>query len=104
MQEKIKKARIVITHGGPSSFLNVLQYNKIPIVVPRREKFGEHVNDHQLHFLNEVTKKGYQLIKVENIEDLEKIINNYDNRTTKFQSNNDNFNIAFSKIVEELYN
>ena len=37
MQQYIMDARIVITHGGPASFLNVLSFNKIPIVVPRRK-------------------------------------------------------------------
>ena len=40
MMEKIKDARIVITHGGPSSFIAVLQTGKIPIVVPRQTPVG----------------------------------------------------------------
>ena len=45
-QEMIKfvgEARIVITHGGPSSFIMPLQIGKTPIVVPRRHEFNEHV-------------------------------------------------------------
>ncbi|MBO4860171.1 MAG: hypothetical protein J5530_01350, partial [Clostridia bacterium] len=41
-------ARLVITHGGPSCYIDVLENGKIPIVVPRCHKFGEHVDDHQL--------------------------------------------------------
>lgn len=37
MQELVQEADIVITHGGPSSFIMPLQYGKIPIVVPRRQ-------------------------------------------------------------------
>ena len=37
MQQALKDARIVITHGGPSSFIEALQYGKVPIVVPRQE-------------------------------------------------------------------
>ena len=48
MNRKIKEAGIIITHGGPASFIAPLQIGKIPIVVPRQEKYGEHVNDHQL--------------------------------------------------------
>ena len=36
MLELVKQARIVITHGGPSSFIMPLQIGKIPIVVPDR--------------------------------------------------------------------
>lgn len=102
MQKKIEKADIVITHGGPSSFLNVLQYNKTPIVVPRREKFNEHVNDHQIDFLNEVIKKGYYIIKIESEKDLGEAILNYKNKSSKFISNNAHFNSEFKKIVHEL--
>ena len=41
MQKTLKEARIVITHGGPSSFIEALQFGKVPIVVPRREKYNE---------------------------------------------------------------
>ena len=44
MQQNLKNARIVITHGGPSSFIEALQFGKVPIVVPRQEKFHEHVS------------------------------------------------------------
>lgn len=47
----MQQASIVITHGGPSSFVMALQYNKVPIVVPRLSKYNEHVNDHQLTFV-----------------------------------------------------
>ena len=39
MQKYIQEARIVLTHGGPASFLNVLTFKKIPIVVPRKKEF-----------------------------------------------------------------
>ena len=38
MMDLVKTARIVITHGGPSSIMPVLQESKIPIVVPRQQK------------------------------------------------------------------
>ena len=43
MVKNVENARIVITHGGPSSFIMPLQVGKIPVVVPRQEKFNEHV-------------------------------------------------------------
>ena len=57
MEEKIRTAHIVITHGGPSSFISVLQAGKIPVVVPRKEEFGEHVNDHQVDFARKVYER-----------------------------------------------
>ena len=57
MQKYVSDARIVITHGGPSSFIMPLQVGKIPIVVPRQKKFDEHVNDHQVEFAEAVSDR-----------------------------------------------
>ena len=45
MKKKMAEARIVVTHGGPSSFIMPLQMGKIPIVVPRSHEYDEHVID-----------------------------------------------------------
>ena len=57
MIENVDKARIVITHGGPSSFIMPLQVGKPPIVVPRQAKIEEHDNDHQVKFCNAVADR-----------------------------------------------
>ncbi|RXA81536.1 glycosyltransferase [Latilactobacillus sakei] len=78
MSQYTADARIVITHGGPASFMNVLANGKVPIVVPRQLKFNEHVNDHQLLFVKEVIEKGYDIKLIENIDDLEAVIKSFD--------------------------
>lgn len=75
MNEYMEKANIIITHGGPSSFIMTLQHNKVPIVVPRLSKFNEHVNNHQLIFCNELFARGFSIKVVENIDDLASYIN-----------------------------
>lgn len=42
MVKNVADARIVITHGGPASFIMPLQIGKTPIVVPRQHQFNEH--------------------------------------------------------------
>lgn len=107
MMELIKKSRITITHGGPSSFLAPLQFGKIPIVVPRRKEFHEHVNDHQLDFVNIVAERKKNIIVVQNIESLGETINNYDEKIQKLshqlQSNNELFNEKFTNIISSLF-
>lgn len=107
MIEYIKQARIVITHGGPASFIMPLQLGKIPIVVPRRKKYGEHVNDHQYYFANEVLKRYQSILVVNDIKELEELIVEYDERvkmlSVKHRSNNEFFNIEFEKMVKELF-
>ncbi len=72
-----KKARIVITHAGPSSIIEVLSEGKIPIVVPRKKEFEEHVDNHQVEFTKFLYKEK-RIIPIFNIKDLKNAILNYD--------------------------
>lgn len=103
MQKYNREARIVITHGGPASFLDVLALGKVPIVVPRQAQFNEHVNDHQLEFCREVAKRLNNIIVVEDMDELTSAIRNYvelckglNNTETH---NTDIFNL---KLINEL--
>ena len=97
---------IVITHGGPASFIMPLQIGKTPIVVPRQFEFGEHVNNHQVEFTKKVTDRMGTIISVFDIQKLNETIQDYDaivagmNKT--INSNNANFCINFSKIVNSV--
>ena len=108
--EKIEKivdeARIVITHGGPSSFIRPLVIGKIPIVVPRKAEFNEHVNNHQVDFSHEMEERQGNIIVVEEIDKLGEVIENYDdivlNKKNSLVSNNERFCMEFEQIVDEL--
>lgn len=106
MQRALKEARIIITHGGPSSFIEALQFGKIPIVVPRQEKFHEHVNNHQVNFTELIAKKMNNIIPVYHIDDLKKTIDDYDEivktKNAGESSNNKQFNEKLEKIVDSL--
>jgi UDP-N-acetylglucosamine transferase subunit ALG13 len=52
--ELFRSARLVISHAGIGSILSAKRYGRPLIVVPRRLKFGEHRNDHQLATAAEV--------------------------------------------------
>lgn len=103
MQELVKEARIVITHGGPSSFIMPLQVGKIPIVVPRQKQFGEHVNDHQVEFCKAVEERQKNIIVVKKVDELKMILINYEivisNNTNNIESNNTRFNQEIEKII-----
>lgn len=78
MVRNVKAARIVITHGGPASFIMSLQIGKIPIVVPRQKKYGEHVNNHQVEFTRAVAERMGNIIVVEDTAVLGNVIGGYD--------------------------
>lgn len=106
MQQALKDARIVITHGGPSSFIEALQFGKVPIVVPRQEKFNEHVNNHQVDFTKLIAKRMNNIIPVYDINDLGQTINNYGQiaktKNAGESSNNKQFNEKLENIVTDL--
>lgn len=106
MIENVQNARIVITHGGPASFIMPLQIGKVPIVVPRQQKFDEHINDHQLEFAREVEKRQKNIIVVEDIAKLETVLLNYETLSGALNcsanSNNAQFNNKFEQLVREM--
>lgn len=107
MIEMVEKARIIITHGGPSSFIMPLQIGKTPIVVPRQKNFNEHVNNHQLDFAKAVAERQGTIIVVENINKLKNTILNYEeivkSMPAELKSNNQKFNRNLEKIVSNLF-
>lgn len=107
MQKFIQDAHIVITHGGPSSFIMPLQIGKVPIVVPRKHKFNEHVNDHQVSFAKAVAERKGTIILVEDVEQLGNTIKSYDEIVKKMKhgldSNNQKFNDNLKRIVEDMF-
>ncbi len=48
MRTSIRDADVVVAHAGTGIALMALENGKFPILVPRRAKHGEHVDDHQL--------------------------------------------------------
>lgn len=70
----IKECDLLITHGGVGSIMTGIKNNKKIIAVPRLKKYDEHTNNHQLEIINEFAKDQY-LLKVENLNDLDRIIN-----------------------------
>lgn len=107
MNKNIEKARIVVTHGGPASFIAPLAIGKIPIVVPRKKEYNEHVNNHQLEFSKEVAKRMKNIIVAETDEEIIDSIVNYDKKIKKLSSNNNsnnkNFNEKLKKELKELF-
>lgn len=70
MRVHMESADVVVTHGGPSSFIEAMSVGKVPVVVPRYKSFDEHVNDHQVDFVREVANRKGGIVPVFDIVDL----------------------------------
>ena len=102
MCEYVAEARIVITHGGPSSFLAPLQIGKVPIVVPRQKRFGEHVNDHQVEFCRAVKERMGNIILVEDVRRLPNVIDRYEDYRKERKLEGMNHNKFFNEQLEAI--
>lgn len=102
MEQMYKKADIIITHGGPASFMKALELGKTPIVVPRQVKYDEHINDHQVEFISQVEKRYNNIISVYNIDMLLDTIENYKQIKDKKQDTKTNNNIIFNEKISQI--
>ena len=69
LDDLLKKADLVITHGGVGSIMSAVKLGKKVIAVPRLKKYGEHVNDHQLEIINTFKKQGI-IIGLNSVDEL----------------------------------
>lgn len=108
MQENIDRARIVITHGGPASFIAPLAVGKIPVVVPRKKDFNEHVNNHQVEFTKQVEKRMKNIIVAQTDNEIIDAIMQYDKKIKKLNkssiANNLNFCVNLEREITDLFN
>lgn len=57
--EYINKSKYVISHGASGSIMKALNAGKKVIAVTRLEKYGEHINDHQIQNNEAFGSNGY---------------------------------------------
>jgi UDP-N-acetylglucosamine transferase subunit ALG13 len=58
MQAAMLAAAAVVCHGGPGTIMEARALALVPVVVPRRSRLGEHVDDHQVAFANRLAAAG----------------------------------------------
>jgi UDP-N-acetylglucosamine transferase subunit ALG13 len=56
--ERLRWADVVVTHAGAGSLLDAYRAGHTPIAVPRRQRFGEVVNDHQVDLARALAAEG----------------------------------------------
>jgi UDP-N-acetylglucosamine:LPS N-acetylglucosamine transferase len=58
----IAEADVVVAHAGAGIALTVLEAGKVPILVPRRAAFEEHVDDHQGEIAGRLHELGLAVV------------------------------------------
>jgi UDP-N-acetylglucosamine transferase subunit ALG13 len=72
-QEKVNKPDIIISHGASGSIMKALNAGKKVIAVTRLEKYGEHINDHQIQN-NEAFASNKYVLAVYDMDGLGKAV------------------------------
>ncbi|WP_205401355.1 glycosyltransferase [Streptococcus lutetiensis] len=103
MNELMQTSDIIITHGGPATFMSAIANGKKPIVVPRQEKYDEHVNDHQVDFAQQVKERYDSIEVVTEISELGEYLNQDLKIDGNSSSNNKQFNDKLREEVGKLF-
>jgi len=80
--------RVVVCHAGVGSILTALEHGKPVIAVPRRKKYGEHVDDHQLDIAGEMEKEG-RITVVCDVKELEGALKDIKEEHVDFKTGNE---------------
>jgi UDP-N-acetylglucosamine transferase subunit ALG13 len=81
-----ENAKIVISHAGIGSILTALEAGTPLIVIPRKKRYEEINDDHQIQIANFLEKEGIAFV-ADNGEDLKKIIKNQNISPNEIQIN-----------------
>ena len=83
--EKINEADVVVSHGASGSIMKALKAGKKVIAVTRLEKYGEHINDHQIQNNEAFASNGYVLMADLELNDLGDCFKKIDNGTDELK-------------------
>ena len=81
----VETAELLIMHGGAGSIIHAVQSGKIPVVMPRRAKYQEIVDDHQVELAQALSETGKVVLAMEPV-DLEPAIADALTRQSTFHS------------------
>lgn len=100
--EYMQKSDLVITHGGTGVIINAVKKGKKVIAVPRLEKYGEHVDNHQLQLLKEFECMGI----IETCYEIKELEQKYNKvlctEYRRYQSNTNNIILSIEKVLKQL--
>jgi len=100
-EELIEASEIVILHCGAGSIIHALNKGKSPIVMPRKNKYNEHIDDHQVEMA--IALSNMSRIQVFNDSDsLSRCVNEVSSKRNTIYSDPDVMSNKMSRMVGEV--
>ncbi|MGY5882428.1 glycosyltransferase [Modestobacter lacusdianchii] len=65
----IAESDVVVSHAGTGAALTALEHGRMPLLVPRRAQYGEHIDDHQQQIAAELSRRGLAVAR--QVEDVD---------------------------------
>lgn len=101
---EVERARVVITHAGPASIVGCLRAGRVPIVVPRRALWREHVDEHQVAYAHRIRESVHL---VEDVALLQEAVRVHDDRVAALANpwdpdGTERFATSLGQLVEAL--
>jgi UDP-N-acetylglucosamine transferase subunit ALG13 len=62
--EYLRGARLVVSHAGIGTIMLCKEYGIPILILPRRKRYQEHMNDHQMEIARELEKRGDESVDV----------------------------------------
>jgi UDP-N-acetylglucosamine--N-acetylmuramyl-(pentapeptide) pyrophosphoryl-undecaprenol N-acetylglucosamine transferase len=62
LEAAMRHADVVVGHAGTGLALTALRVGKVPVLVPRRRRRGEHTDDHQVQLARELERRGLAVV------------------------------------------
>ena len=106
LQAAMRDAAAVVCHGGPGTILGARHMGTVPIVVPRRRRLGEHVDDHQVAFSRRLAAEG-SVFLAETEADLHRLLDRVATEPAAFRARFEHRGTAtavraFERLVDDL--
>lgn len=96
----LDKATTVITHAGTGVIVNAVKKEKKIIAIPRLEKYGEHVDDHQIQLIKQFEELNF-IEPCYELDDLESKLKEIKNKKyNKYVSNTDTIIESIKEYIE----
>lgn len=94
----VAQADVVVSHAGPGNLAAVRATGKVPVVVPRVARLGEHVDDHQERYARRLSAAPGYLV-VSDLSDLGAAITAA--RAMRLQVHKPDLSVAIA-VLEEI--
>jgi UDP-N-acetylglucosamine transferase subunit ALG13 len=67
-QSRVGRSMLLIMHAGAGSLITTVRLGKVPVVMARRARYGEHVDDHQIELARELDRAGRIVVANEPVD------------------------------------